>query len=98
LIVLSIPYLATLTITRDSERLNNLFLRGPLMRFEDARDQLDRYAVGELNQRKWDRYRSTVRSNAVIEWTREGLRPLFEEGLVEQADEAARVGRANTRR
>jgi len=58
----------------------------PLMQFEQARDLIDAHAVGKLQERKWARYRSTLRSNAVIEWKRADLRLMYANGLAEPAN------------
>jgi hypothetical protein len=58
----------------------------PLMQFEQARDLIDDHAVGKLQERKWAKYRSTLRSNAVIEWKRADLRRMYAEGLAEPAN------------
>jgi hypothetical protein len=55
----------------------------PMMLFEQARDLIDEHAVGTLQERKWAKYRSTLRSHAVIEWKREDLRRIYAEGLAE---------------
>jgi hypothetical protein len=58
----------------------------PLMQFEQARDLIDDHAVDKLQERKWAKYRSTLRSNAVIEWKRADLRRMYADGLVAPAN------------
>jgi hypothetical protein len=58
----------------------------PLMQFEQVRDLIDEHAVGKLQERKWAKYRSTLRSNAVIEWKRADLRQMYADGLAEPAN------------
>jgi SurA N-terminal domain/BlaR1 peptidase M56 len=58
----------------------------PLMQFEQARDLIDDHAVGRLQERKWAKYRSTLRSNAVIEWKRADLRRMYADGLAAPAN------------
>jgi hypothetical protein len=58
----------------------------PLMQFEQARDLIDDQAVGKLQERKWAKYRSTLRSKAVIEWKRADLRRMYAAGLAELAN------------
>jgi hypothetical protein len=57
----------------------------PLMQFDQARDLIDDHAVGKLQERKWAKYRATLRSNAVIEWKRPDLRRMYAAGLDEEA-------------